>query len=362
MKGINTGFWQGKRVLVTGHTGFKGSWLSIWLRELGAEVFGYALAPQTEADNYILCGLEHQIPEVRGDLRNTALLEQAVQRYHPDIIFHLAAQPLVRRSYIEPQLTYETNLMGSLNVLEAARKADCVRAAVMITTDKCYENRGSTQGYRETDPMGGYDPYSSSKGCAELMIASYRRSFCQHEGTGKCTMAVASARAGNVVGGGDWSEDRLIPDCIRAIEAGKPVCLRNPAAVRPWQFVLEPLRGYLMLAEALWNEPEKRVGGWNFGPDPAQMASVREMARELISHYGEGKIECHAETDCLHEDHILLLDSTKSKEQLGWQPCLSLTETLCWTAEWYREYRRKEPLEICRRQIHQFEELCDVRL
>lgn len=347
-------FWRGKRVLVTGHTGFKGSWLCLWLLELGAQIMGYALPPHTDQDNYVQCGLERQITEIRGDISDHVLLEKAFLDFQPEIVFHLAAQPLVRRSYQEPRQTYQTNVMGTLNVLETARKVGSVRSAVMITTDKCYENRGGSQGYREDEPMGGYDPYSSSKGCAELLIASYRRSFCRYGGTGENGMAVASARAGNVIGGGDWSQDRLIPDCIRAIEAGQPVRLRNPRAVRPWQFVLEPLSGYLMLAERLWTEPGNFVGGWNFGPDPGQMATVEAMAQALTDAYGTGTVECRADAQAPHEDQILLLDSTKAGERLGWRPKLTLEETLEWTAEWYRDYRRETPLEICRRQLSAF--------
>lgn len=359
--GVTKEFWRGKRVLVTGHTGFKGSWLCLWLLELGARVTGYALPPYTERDNYVLCGLKERLTDIRGDVSDYALLERTFLEAQPEIVFHLAAQPLVRRSYREPRLTYEANVLGTLNVLEAARKAGSVRSAVIITTDKCYENQGITRGYREEDPMGGYDPYSSSKGCAELLTASYRRSFCRWGGTGVSEMAIASVRAGNVIGGGDWSPDRLIPDCIRAIEAGEPVRLRNPGAVRPWQFVLEPLNGYLMLAEKLWAEPEAYVGGWNFGPDPKQMATVETMARALINAYGAGALECQADAGAPHEDRILLLDSTKAKERLGWQPRLSLGETLDWTAEWYRDYKQEPTLEICRRQLSAFAQMREIQ-
>lgn len=352
--GVTREFWQGKRVLVSGHTGFKGSWLCLWLLELGALVTGYALPPYTKRDNYELCGLKKQIAEVQGDISDYSLLEKTFLEARPEIVFHLAAQPLVRRSYQEPRLTYETNVMGTLNVLEAARKVGSVRSAVMITTDKCYENQGISRGYREEDPMGGFDPYSSSKGCAELLISSYRKSFCRYGGTGGSGMAVASARAGNVIGGGDWSQDRLIPDCIRAIEAGNPIRLRNPGAVRPWQFVLEPLCGYLLLAQRLWEEPEEFVGGWNFGPDPKQMATVERMAQALTEAYGAGTVECWSDAQAPHEDRILLLDSTKAGERLGWRPRLSLEGTLSWTSEWYRDYRREAPLELCLRQLYAF--------
>ena len=348
-------FWKGKRVLLTGHTGFKGSWLSVFLLDLGAQVRGYSLPPRTEQDNYSVCGLHRQMDSVYGNILDEAKLMECMRSFRPEIIFHLAAQPLVRRSYEQPRDTYETNVIGTLNVLEAARSAGTVRSAVMITTDKCYENRGITRGYRETDPMGGYDPYSASKGCAELLISSYRRSYCCHGGTGQSEMAVASARAGNVIGGGDWSEDRLIPDCIRAVEAGEPIRLRNPTAVRPWQFVLEPLYGYLLLAEKLWDEPEAYIGGWNFGPDAKQIMTVEAMVHMLMSFWGEEQAEYHPDGS-LHEDQILLLDSTKAWEHLGWKSRLSLEETLRWTFEWYRNRKSESPLEICRRQIHAFSE------
>lgn len=351
--GVNRGFWRGKQVLVTGHTGFKGSWLCLWLLELGAEVIGYALPPASERDNYVLCGLEGRVTDIRGDILDARKLEMVVQRCRPEIIFHLAAQPLVRRSYQEPRLTYETNVIGTLNVLEAIRYADMVRSAVMITTDKCYENRRLVRGYRETDPLGGYDPYSASKGCAEVLIASHRRSFFAHGGSGSCQTAVASARAGNVIGGGDWAEDRLIPDCVRAIEAGKPVTLRNPGAVRPWQFVLEPLGGYLMLAERLWDHPAEFCESWNFGPDPKQVAAVGEVAGQFAGLCG-GSVEAREEADAPHEAAVLLLDSTKARERLGWVSQLSLEETLRWTATWYQAYRMADPGEICRRQIQAF--------
>lgn len=350
---VNREFWRGKRVMVTGHTGFKGSWLCLWLLEMGAKVIGYALPPASERDNYVVCGLDQKLADIRGNILDAERIENVVRKYQPEIIFHLAAQPLVRLSYREPKLTYETNVIGTLNILEAIRQVDCVRSAVMITTDKCYENHRSMRGYCETDPMGGYDPYSASKGCAELLIASYRRSFFAYGGSGTCKTAVASARAGNVIGGGDWAADRLIPDCIRAMEAGKPVMLRNPGAIRPWQFVLEPLRGYLMLAERLWSEPAEFCEAWNFGPDAKQVATVGEVAGQLARIHG-GNVESKEEPTAPHEEAVLLLDSTKARERLGWTSRLSLEETIRWTAEWYREYRDKSPEDICRRQIRAF--------
>lgn len=351
---IRENFWKGKRVMVTGHTGFKGSWLCIWLLEMGAEVTGYALPPYTPKDNYAVCGMERRLTDIRGDILDEKGLEEAFQKYQPEILFHLAAQPLVRRSYQEPKLTYETNVIGSLNVLEAARKTGSVKSAVMVTTDKCYENREMMRGYREEDPMGGYDPYSSSKGCMELLIASYRNSFLRDSAGKGGQMEIASARAGNVIGGGDWQEDRLIPDCMRAIERGKPVQIRNPGAIRPWQFVLEPLGGYLLLAERLWEEPEQYSEGWNFGPETEQTATVGEVVEEMLRVYGEGTFEYRGEKEAPHEAGILLLDISKAKRRLGWKPRLNLEETLAWTAEWYRDYQKKSPYEICRKQIREF--------
>lgn len=350
---VNRAFWRGKRVMVTGHTGFKGSWLCLWLLEMGAEVIGYALSPASERDNYVVCGLEQKMADIRGNILDEKHLENVVREYQPEIVFHLAAQPLVRLSYQQPKLTYETNVIGTLNVLEAIRQVDCVRSAVMITTDKCYENSWSMRGHCETDPMGGYDPYSASKGCAELLIASYRRSFFAYGGSGPCKAAIASVRAGNVIGGGDWAADRLVPDCIRAMEAGKPVQLRNPGAIRPWQFVLEPLRGYLMLAERLWSEPTEFCEAWNFGPDAKQVATVGDVAERIAGLYG-GSVEHRQEEGAPHEEPLLLLDSTKAQERLGWTSRLSLEETLRWTAEWYREYRKADPYQICSKHLAAF--------
>ena len=358
-RNVNRDFWRGKRVLVTGHTGFKGAWLSLWLLEMGAQVIGYALPPYTERDLFALCRLEDSMTDVRGDVLDAPLLESTLSQYRPEVVFHLAAQPLVRLSYREPKRTFETNVIGTLNLREALRRTDSVGSAVIVTSDKCYENRNTPRPYRESEPMGGYDPYSASKGCAELLTASWRRSFFAPGGSGDCRTAVASARAGNVVGGGDWSADRLVPDCIRALEAGEPIGLRNPGAVRPWQFVLEPLAGYLMLAEDLWSAPETCCEGWNFGPDPEQMATVGMVAERLAGLYGGGRVVCAGEAQAPHEAAILLLDSSKAKERLGWFPRLSLEETLRFTAEWYRDYR-KGAGEICRSQIAAFERRTQV--
>ena len=264
---IFNNFYKGKRVLVTGHTGFKGSWLSIWLHELGAEVIGVAQEPFTERDNYVLSGIGNKIKaDIRADIRDGKRMKEIFQEYQPEIVFHLAAQPLVRLSYDIPVETYETNVMGTINIMEAMRVTDSIKVGVMITTDKCYENKEQIWGYRENEQMGGYDPYSSSKGAAEIAIASWRRSFFNPIDYGiKHHISLASVRAGNVIGGGDWALDRIIPDCIKALEVGKPIDIRSPKAVRPWQHVLEPLSGYMLLAKMMWNEPTKYCEGWNFG-------------------------------------------------------------------------------------------------
>ena len=280
---MTTDFYQGKRVLVTGHTGFKGSWLSIWLHEMGAEVVGVALDPYSDKDNYVLSGIGRKIKaDLRADIRNGEQLKRIFQEYQPEIVFHLAAQPLVRLSYEIPVETYATNVMGTINVMEAIRQTDSVRVGIMITTDKCYENKEQLWGYREDEPMGGYDPYSSSKGAAEIAIASWRRSFFNPKDYGqKHHVSLASVRAGNVIGGGDWALDRIIPDCVRALEADKPIEIRSPKAIRPWQHVLEPLGGYLLLAEKMWQEPTAYCEGWNFGPRQESLLWQRRVERLL---------------------------------------------------------------------------------
>ena len=272
-------FYRGKRVLVTGHTGFKGSWLAVWLHEIGAEVIGVGLDPATERDNFELTGIGGKIAaDIRADIRDGERLKHIFKEYKPEIVFHLAAQPLVRLSYQCPVETYQTNVMGTINVLEAIRATGSVKIGVMITTDKCYENREQIWGYRENEAMGGYDPYSSSKGAAEIAIASWRRSFFNPDKYSEHGKAVASVRAGNVIGGGDWALDRIIPDCIRALEAGLPIDIRSPRSIRPWQHVLEPLSGYMLLAKKMWEEPAKYCEGWNFGPNPESISTVWEVA------------------------------------------------------------------------------------
>lgn len=339
------GIYSGRRVLVTGHTGFKGSWLSLWLSMLGATVFGYALPPVSDEGNFTLCGLKDSVTDLRGDVRDKKRLKGIFETFQPEIVFHLAAQPIVRLSYERPEETFETNVMGTVNVLENVRACRSVIAAIVVTSDKCYENREQLWGYRETDALGGFDPYSASKGCQEIVASSYARSF---------RLPVASARAGNVIGGGDWSRDRIVPDCIRALRAGEPVPVRNPGAVRPWQFVLEPLYGYLTLARKLALNPEKYVGAWNFGPEFDSAVSVREIVESVIGLWGSGEWQDLSGGSAVHEAGVLRLDCTKAKSLLGWHPRLSLGEALERTVEWYKNCRDGGAAGICRRQIAEY--------
>lgn len=327
------GAFAGRRVLVTGHTGFKGSWLCEWLLALGAEVSGFALEPPTDPSLFDDLGLARRIARHRiGDVRDLAQLRSAIAEVAPEIVFHLAAQPLVRLSYEEPVQTYATNVMGTVNVLEAVRSCGSVRAVVNVTSDKCYENRETGQAYRETDAMGGRDPYSSSKGCAELVTAAYRRSFFGEESG----VRIASVRAGNVIGGGDWAADRIIPDCVRALSAGVPVVVRNPDAVRPWQHVLEPLSGYLLLATRLLAGDAAFDGAWNFGPEPDGAVRVREVVDAMVAAWGSGSWTApDAAGPQPHEAHLLALDITKAREELGWRPLYDVTKAVGTTAGWY---------------------------
>lgn len=345
-----------KRVLITGHTGFKGSWLAIWLHRLGAEVVGVALDPVTPRDNYLLSDIGSRMAaDLRADIRDGRQMNSIFQHYQPEVVFHLAAQPLVRRSYQQPVETYQTNLMGTINVMEAIRHTPSVRTAVMITTDKCYENREQTQGYQENDPMGGYDPYSSSKGCAELAISSWRRSFFNPNEHGTTHhVAIASARAGNVVGGGDWAQDRIVPDCIRAIEQGVPVSIRSPKAVRPWQHVLEPLSGYLLLAARMQQQPTSYCEGWNFGPCSESVTTVWDVAEKMVRCYGNGTLADCSDPNAPHEARLLTLDISKARRRLGWQPRTDIDECCRLTAEWYRRYRHDNVYNLCCEQIDRF--------
>lgn len=345
-------FYKGKRVLVTGHTGFKGSWLSIWLHELGAEVIGVGLDPFTERDNYVLsCIGQKMKADIRADIRDGERMKAIFKEYQPEIVFHLAAQPLVRLSYDIPVETYQTNVMGTINILEAIRVTDSVKVGVMITTDKCYENKEQIWGYRENEPMGGYDPYSSSKGAAEIAIASWRRSFFNPEQYAQHGKSIASVRAGNVIGGGDWALDRIIPDCIKALEVGNPIEIRSPKAIRPWQHVLEPLSGYMLLAEKMWDEPTKYCEGWNFGPRAESISTVWDVASKVIENYGSGELRDLSDPNALHEAKLLMLDISKAKFMLGWEPRLNIDETVALTVDWYKRYHFENVYSICVNQI-----------
>lgn len=350
------GFYRGKKVLITGHTGFKGSWLSIWLHELGAEVVGIALDPYSEKDNYVLSGIGKKIKaDIREDIRNGKKIKEIFAEYQPEIVFHLAAQPLVRLSYDKPVETYEANVMGTINVMEAIRATNCIKVGVMITTDKCYDNKEQLQGYKETDPFGGYDPYSSSKGACEIAIQSWRRSYFNPNDYGKKhTVSLASVRAGNVIGGGDWALDRIIPDCIRAIEAGKPIDIRSPKAVRPWEHVLEPLSGYLMLAQKMWEYPTDYCEGWNFGPEQESVSSVWEVASELVKCFGKGELKDSSDPNAVHEANLLMLDITKAKTRLGWKPRLNSSQTIDLVADWYKRYEAENVYDVCIDEIERF--------
>jgi len=348
-------FYKGKRVLITGHTGFKGSWLAIWLHELGAEVIGIALEPYSDRDNFVLSGIGNKIKaDLRGDIRDGQLLKDVFAKYQPEIVFHLAAQPLVRLSYDIPVETYEVNVMGSIHVMEAIRETESVKVAVMITTDKCYENREQIWGYRENEAMGGYDPYSSSKGAAEIAIASWRSSFFNPEDYATHGKSIASVRAGNVIGGGDWALDRIIPDSIKALEVGKPIEIRSPKAIRPWQHVLEPLSGYMLLASKMWNEPTKYCEGWNFGPHTESIATVWDVAIKVVENYGCGELHDLSNPAALHEAKLLMLDINKAKFQLGWEPRMKIDQTVKLTVDWYKRYKLENVYNICLNQIKIF--------
>jgi len=326
-------FWKNKNVLITGHTGFKGSWLSLWLQSLGANVSGYALSAPTQPSLFETANVAEGMHSVEGDIRDLAGLKQQVALRQPEIIIHMAAQALVRYSYDSPVETFETNVMGTVNVLEAVRQSDCVRVLLNITSDKCYENKEWIWAYRENEPMGGHDPYSSSKGCAELVAEAYRRSYFSVSSN---ACVVASARAGNVIGGGDWALDRLIPDIIRAFMESSTVIIRSPDAIRPWQHVMEPLSGYLTLVEKLWEHGQDFAGGWNFGPGEQGAMPVQWIVSRMIESWGEGaRYELDAQPQA-HEANYLKLDSSKARSLLGWSPRLDLSQALQWLTEWYK--------------------------
>ena len=349
---MNPAFWNGKRVFLTGHTGFKGGWLSLWLQHLGAELTGFALQPPTNPSLFEVAKVAQGMSSVIGDIRQGDALVQAMRASAPDIVIHMAAQPLVRRSYVDPVETYSTNVMGTVNLLEAVRQTASVRAVVNVTTDKCYENKEWVWGYRESDPMGGFDPYSSSKGCAELVTAAYRNSFFGSGKTCEHPVALASARAGNVIGGGDWAEDRLIPDILRAIQGGQSVLIRNPHATRPWQHVLEPLGGYLALAEKLYAEGAAYAEPFNFGPAAEDAQSVQWIVERLTQQWGEGACWNRDAGTHPHEAHYLKLDCSKACAALGWTPRWRLDTALQAIIRWHKAHLRGQDMRaLCLQQI-----------
>ncbi|MDE6696360.1 MAG: CDP-glucose 4,6-dehydratase, partial [Muribaculaceae bacterium] len=323
--------------------------------KLGAEVVGAGLDPYSEKDNFVLTGIGKKIKaDIRADIRDGERIKEIFREYEPEIVFHLAAQPLVRLSYDIPVETYQTNVMGTINILEAIRVTDSVKAGVMITTDKCYENREQIWGYREDEPMGGYDPYSSSKGAAEIAISSWRRSFFNPKDYTRHGKSIASVRAGNVIGGGDWALDRIIPDCIRALEAGKPIDIRSPKAIRPWQHVLEPIGGYMLLAKKMWESPTEYCEAWNFGPRAESVSTVWEVAEKVVRDYGSGELRDLSDPNALHEAKLLMLDISKAKFLLGWEPRMDIDQTVALTTGWYKEYKDIPAYELCVRQIKEY--------
>ncbi|MBF0424580.1 MAG: CDP-glucose 4,6-dehydratase [Magnetococcales bacterium] len=357
---MNPAFWHNRRVLVTGHTGFMGGWLTLWLAHLGAKVTGYALPPPSQPSLFEVARVGEGIDHVIGNLSELERLQKLVLETQPEVVFHLAAQPLVRHSYAAPVETYASNVMGTLHVLEAIRHAGCVQAAVLVTTDKCYENKGWHWGYREVDPLGGHDPYSSSKAAAELLIGSYRHSyFTLHKGETQ-PPRIASVRVGNIIGGGDWASDRLVPDIMRAFARGESVLIRNPTMTRPWQHVLDPLRGYLMLVERLFDPGSGRTfaEAWNFGPEDNDAKPVAWIVEQLVNRWGPGASWTLDRREHVHEANFLKLDSSKAKARLRWFPTWRLDLALSHTLEWYRHHGEQADMRtVCMEQIALYQEM-----
>ena len=352
--------WRNARVYVTGHTGFKGGWLSLWLASLGARVHGYALAPESDPNLFTAARVADHVEHDVGDIRNLEQLERSIAAFEPEVVFHMAAQPLVRRSYANPVETYSTNVMGTVHVLDVIRRIPSVRGAVIVTSDKCYENREWLWGYREEDRLGGFDPYSNSKACAELVTASYRSSYFSQASSAEHKVALASARAGNVIGGGDWSEDRLIPDMVRGFLAARPVRIRYPQAVRPWQHVLEPLAGYIALAEHLLQQGTAFAGAWNFGPEENDAWPVARVADAMTALWGAGASWVCNSAENPHEAGYLKLDAGKARSLLDWRPRLSIDHALRWVVEWFQAWRQGENMQIFTlKQIADYETLIE---
>jgi len=352
---MNSEFWRNKNVLLTGHTGFKGSWLSLWLQHLGAKVTGLALTPPTSPSLFDIADVAKGMDSHIGDIRDRSFVDDVFKKSKPEIVIHMAAQPLVLYSYENPVETYETNVMGTVHVLDACRNTDSLRAAIMVTSDKCYENKEWFWGYRENEPMGGHDPYSSSKGCSELVTSAYRQSYFGQKGG---QVGIASVRAGNVIGGGDWAADRLIPDSMKSILSNEVVVIRSPKAIRPWQHVLEPLCGYLTLAEHLWDDPKSYDEGWNFGPYESDAKEVEWIVSQIAELWGKGAKWKLDDKQHPHEANYLKLDCTKARVGLDWEPRLDLSTTLKWIVNWYRHYQDSSNMrDVTLQEIANYEQL-----
>ena len=351
---IDKNIWKGRKVLITGHTGFKGSWLSIWLNMMGAKVIGYSLEPYTESDNFIVSSVADRLTHIIGDICDYNALSKVFTEHKPETVFHLAAQPLVRKSYSAPKETFDINIGGTVNVLECCRTTESVKTIINITTDKCYENKEWMWGYRENDRLGGYDPYSSSKAGSEIVTAAYRNSFFSKSSNSESGKSLSSVRAGNVIGGGDWQIDRLIPDCIKSLEKNEQIIIRNPFAVRPWQHVLEPLSGYLLLAARMIEYPDRYNEAWNFGPNNDSMKTVGEVADLVVKFWGDGLWKHVPETNTLHDAFTLRLDVSKARTLLGWKPVWNIDSAVENTVEWYKCYKNENMLRLCEEQIQMY--------
>lgn len=353
MKNLFNDVFNDKTILITGHTGFIGSWLSIWLNELGSKVIGYALEPYTREDNFVVSRLDEKIIDIRGDVRNYKELLQVFKKYKPEFVFHLAAQPLVRLSYKRPKDTYDINVGGTVNLLESARNTNSVRVIINVTSDKCYENKEWVWGYRENDSIGGYDPYSSSKGCCELITAAYRNSYFNPSDYIRHNKTIVSVRAGNVIGGGDWGKYRIVPDCIRSLQKKKKILVRNPYSIRPWQHVLEPISGCLLLASEMYRNGFNYSDAWNFGPEPNSIIRVKDLVERLIKIWGEGDwVDSSDLKDDKHETNLLSLDISKAKNFLKWGPTLDINQCLEFTVDWYKS--RDKSYKFSVKQIEKF--------